>query len=100
MSRFTNRAHVLVAYDITDDKRRTKVFKTLLDFGNHVQFSVFLCEIDRRELAVLRRTLREAINHAEDQVMFVHLGPATHAVEEQLDVLGVPYVPPGRQMVV
>lgn len=100
MSRITNRAHVLVAYDIADDKRRTRVFKTLRDFGNHVQYSVFLCELDARETIRLRHLLRQEINHAEDQVMFVHLGPATHSVEEQLEVHGIPYSPPGRQMVV
>jgi len=100
MTRITNRSYVLVAYDISDDKRRTRVFKTLLDFGNHVQYSVFVCELDQRELVTLHERLRTVIHHTEDQIMFVHFGPATHAVEDHIEVLGLPFSPPGRQMVV
>jgi|SRR5712671_6184395 len=100
MTRVTNRSHFLVAYDISDDRRRTDVFETLKDFGNHVQFSVFLCDLDRREVVTLRELLRTLINHAGDQVMIVDLGPATHSLDEQMEVLGIPYSPPGRRFVV
>ncbi len=100
MTRITNRRHHLVAYDIADDKRRTDVFKTLKDFGNHVQYSVFLCELDASELILLREQLRSFIDGGEDQVMFVDLGPATHSVGDQMEVLGIPYSPPGRRFVV
>ena len=100
MRAYATRRHYFVSYDISDDARRLLVFRTLKDFGNHVQYSVFLCELDPRETIRLRHLLRAEINHAEDQVMFVHLGPATHSVEEQLEVHGIPYSPPGRQMVV
>jgi len=100
MTRTTNRHHVLVTYDISDDQRRTRVYKTLLDFGNHVQYSVFVCELDRREVVKLQTRLRSAINHAEDQVLFVYFGPATQPVEDHIEVLGLPFTPPGRHMVV
>ncbi len=100
MSRVTMRNHFLVAYDIADDGRRTEVFKTCKDFGNHVQYSVFLCQLDRREVVILRELLRDLIHHGEDQVMIVDLGPATHAVLDQMDVLGQPYSPPDRAFVV
>lgn len=100
MTRFTRRRHVLVSYDIADDSRRDGVLKTCKDFGNHVQYSVFLCELDRRETVVLRERLREIIHAGEDQVLMVDLGPATHAVLDQMDVLGQAYSPPGRSFVV
>ena len=100
MNRATNRNHVLVSYDISDDKTRTHVFETCKDFGNHVQYSVFLCELDRRELAILRELVRGIINQGTDQVMFVDLGPATHAVLDHMHVVGRPYSPPGRSFVV
>ncbi len=83
MTRTTNRHHFLVSYDIADDARRTEVFETCKDFGNHVQYSVFLCELDRREVITLRELLREMIQHVE-----------------QMEVLGQPYSPPGRGFVV
>lgn len=100
MSRATNRHHVLVAYDVSDDRRRTEVFETCRDFGNHVQYSVFLCELDAREVVTLRELLRGMIDHGTDQIMMVDLGPATHSVLEQMEVLGQPYSPPGRRFVV
>ena len=34
----------LVCYDIADDKRLRKVFKTMRDFGDHLQYSIFECQ--------------------------------------------------------
>jgi len=100
MTRSTRRNHVLVSYDIADDRRRTGVFETCRDFGNHVQYSVFLCELDRREFALLRDKLAQLIHHGDDQILMVHLGPATRDVLATMDVLGQPYDSPGRQLVV
>ena len=33
----------LVCYDIRDDKRLRKVHKTMRDFGDHLQYSIFEC---------------------------------------------------------
>lgn len=100
MTRLTRRNHFLVAYDIADDARRAQVLRTCRDFGNHVQYSVFLCELNLREMVTLRELLRRLIQHAEDQVIILDLGPATHSVREQMEVLGQPYSPPGRRFVV
>jgi CRISPR-associated protein Cas2 len=40
----------IVSYDITDDRKRTKVAKTMLDFGTRVQYSVFECIINEEKL--------------------------------------------------
>ncbi|MGE3173959.1 MAG: CRISPR-associated endonuclease Cas2 [Vicinamibacterales bacterium] len=100
MSRETRRRHFLVSYDIADDRRRTRVFETCKDFGNHVQYSVFLAELDRREVVLLREQLRGIIQHDEDQVLLIDLGPAVDPVVDQMEVLGQPYAPPGRRFVV
>lgn len=100
MTRITHRNHVLVSYDIADDARRAAVLSTCKDFGNHVQYSVFLCELDRRELVALRDRLTQLIHAGDDQVLIVDLGPATHPVLDQVEVLGQPWAPPGRRFVV
>ncbi len=38
------RATYLVCYDVANDKRLRKVFKTCGNFGDHLQFSVFECD--------------------------------------------------------
>ena len=43
------RNRYIVTYDITDDRRRTAVYKCLRGFGDHLQYSVFRCDlVDRR----------------------------------------------------
>lgn len=94
------RRHYLVTYDIADDKRRNEVFEVLTGVGNHAQYSVFLCELDGREIAVLRGQLRAAINHLEDQIMILDLGRAERSLDERLRVIGRGYEPPVRTIVV
>jgi CRISPR-associated protein Cas2 len=37
----------VIAYDIPDDKRRTKVHKILLGYGKWTQYSLFECFLTR-----------------------------------------------------
>ncbi len=69
------RRFYLVSYDIIDDKRRNKVFKILMDYGDRVQYSVFCCQLNERELLALQEKLRTRIHMTEDQVLFVDAGP-------------------------
>lgn len=94
------RRRYLVSYDVASDKRRTQVFELLLAYGDHVQFSVFLSDLSERELIVLRGKLLELINEREDQVLIVDLGRETRSLENTLEVLGKPYQPATRTMVV
>jgi CRISPR-associated protein Cas2 len=90
----------MVTYDISDDKRRTNVFRVLTGYGDRAQYSVFFCELSVRELVLLRTKLREAIHHREDQVLIVELGPATQPLQDGLEVLGKGYAPLVRTLVV
>ncbi len=82
----------LVTYDVCDDKRLKKVFKAMRDFGDHLQYSVFECQFTETDLAQCRHVLSEIINHAEDQVLFVDLGPTEGRGERVITALGIPYV--------
>jgi CRISPR-associated protein Cas2 len=61
---------VVISYDIPDDKRRNEVFKTLKDYGAHVQYSVFECDLKPEVFRKLRQELKEIINKEEDNVRF------------------------------
>ncbi len=74
----------IVTYDISDPRRLRKVFKTLKGFGDHLQLSVFRCDIDESQRIRLQAALRSVIELTEDQVIFVDLGPSEgrhHSVE-------------------
>ncbi len=70
---------VVVSYDIPDDKRRMKVMKTLKNFGAHVQYSVFECELSAKQFRRLQSRLRKLIKPAEDDVRFYFLCEACMA---------------------
>jgi CRISPR-associated protein Cas2 len=84
---------ILVCYDIRDDKRLRKVFKTMRDFGDHLQYSIFECQFTPTDLAKCRAALAELIHHAEDQVLFVDLGPTEGRGDRVITSLGQAYSP-------
>jgi len=94
------RRRYLVSYDIADDKRRTRAFKTLDSWGDHAQYSVFFAELNDTELARLRSKLDAIIHHEEDQVLILDLGPQTSPLNDALECLGKAYHPPSRVIVV
>jgi CRISPR-associated protein Cas2 len=57
-----------VAYDCSNDKRRNRVAKILLDYGYRVQYSVFEVELDERRFKEMQDRLLEAINTSEDSI--------------------------------
>lgn len=58
----------IVSYDIPDDKRRNKISKTLLDFGDRVQFSVFECILKNDELIEMTKRVKSIIRDEDDRV--------------------------------
>jgi len=70
---------VLVTYDVsivTDDgqRRLRRVAKACKDYGQRVQFSVFECEVDPAQWAVLRQRLIDEIDTEVDSLRFYFLG--------------------------
>ncbi len=59
---------VVVSYDVVADKRRNKIAKTLVGFGNRVQKSVFECELDDRNYLKMKDALEKLIDREEDSV--------------------------------
>ena len=64
---------VVVSYDISDTKRRTKVMKALKNYGAHVQYSVFECELKDRSYKKLRERLSKLISSQHDNIRFYFL---------------------------
>jgi len=63
----------VIAYDIPDDKRRTKVHKILLGHGKWTQYSLFECFLSRKQLLLLQVKLEEHLDATEDSVRFYPL---------------------------
>lgn len=94
------RRRYLVTYDIVEDKPRTKLFKLLRGWGDHVQYSVFICELTARERIRLSGRIAEIVEHEQDQVLFVDLGQASEEPAAVVESIGRAYLPPLRVVVV
>jgi CRISPR-associated protein Cas2 len=68
-----NKMYFVVAYDITDDRRRNRVAKALLNFGQRMQYSVFECDIQKQHYVRMKDQLEKIINAEEDSVFFYNL---------------------------
>jgi CRISPR-associated protein Cas2 len=90
----------VVTYDVCDPKRLRKVYKLMCGYGDHLQLSVFRCELNKRELVELRGRLGALINHQEDQVLFVDIGPVEGRGEGSISAVGRPYIAPTRRAIV
>ncbi len=83
----------LVCYDISNDLRRARVLKTMKGFGDHLQYSVFECQLNATGLAQCRHALGKVIHHRDDQVLFVNLGPSEGRGDRVISALGRAYAP-------
>lgn len=55
----------VVCYDIIDDRRRSKIFKLLKDYGQKVQYSVFEVECDEKSWLELEFRLVSLLNEED-----------------------------------
>jgi CRISPR-associated protein Cas2 len=90
----------LVTYDIREPKRLRQVFRVMLGYGDHLQYSVFRCDLTDTELIELKARLASEIHHREDQVLFVDVGPADGRAMAAFSTLGQPYVATHRRAIV
>lgn len=65
---------IFVAYDIKDDKIRTKVSRRLIYYGLvRVQFSLFRGYIPTKDKTTLEEELRELVDEGKDKIHIIEL---------------------------
>ena len=77
----------VIAYDIPDDRRRTKVHQILMGFGQWTQYSLFECFLSRKDLILLQSKLSQHLIAAQDSVRFY---PLCAACVEKVETIGGP----------
>jgi CRISPR-associated protein Cas2 len=82
----------IVTYDVSDPKRWRKVYKTMRGYGEWIQLSVFQCRMSKIRLLKLQAALGDIVNHLEDHVLFLDLGPA-EGVKLRVSSIGKPFNP-------
>jgi len=62
------RLFVVVAYDISDDRRRDRISKELKNYGVRVQYSVFECLLDWKRLKEMEKRVVRHMKLDEDSL--------------------------------
>lgn len=87
MSRQDARRFV-VAYDIADDARRTRMAHVLERFGDRVQYSVFVVDLGAARLARMKAEVLAVMRTDQDSLLFCDLGPADGVEAGRFTYLG------------
>lgn len=83
------RRRYLVAYDIRDPDRLRAIHGCMKGYGDPLQYSVFLCDLDGMERLGMVRDLRAIMNEWEDSVAIVDLGDPARQGTDCFEFLGV-----------
>ena len=82
------RIRYIVSYDVCDPKRLRRVHRTMRGFGDALQYSVFRCDLSESERVLLIEALTPLLNHREDKVMLINLGPTDGRGQESIETIG------------
>lgn len=69
----------LIAYDVVDDRRRTRIAKILSGYGERLQYSVFYCETRPARLIRIKEKVTAEMDDEEDSVLVVDCGMVAQA---------------------
>ena len=89
----------IVAYDIADQRRWRRIFKTMKGYGRWLQLSVFQCRLTARRRADLGAALERHIKPREDHVLIIDLGPAD-GVDPRIESFGKPFESVKREVII
>ncbi|MDY6892446.1 MAG: CRISPR-associated endonuclease Cas2 [Chloroflexota bacterium] len=65
--------YIVVCYDITSNRRRTRLHELLLGYGAPVQKSVFECNLTLTQFRQLRSRARRYVKGSGDSIRYYHL---------------------------
>jgi CRISPR-associated protein Cas2 len=82
------RRRYLVAYDIRDSVRLRKVHSVVTGYGYPLQYSVFVCDLNKSEKISLMSDLRKVTDQRRDSVVFIDLGLPNERGTECFEFLG------------
>lgn len=89
----------IVSYDVSEPHRWRKVYKTLRGYGEWLQLSIFQCRLGRKRLLQMEAMLSEYLNHDEDHLLILDMGPAD-AVKPLVKSIGKPFEPVTRKALI
>ena len=89
----------VISYDISEPKRWRRAYKVMRGHGAWLQLSVFQCRLSRMRMLELEAELGKIINHHQDHVLLLDLGPAENVVP-RVRSIGKSFSPVVREAVI
>ncbi|MCE2455832.1 MAG: CRISPR-associated endonuclease Cas2 [Gemmatimonadetes bacterium] len=86
----------VVAYDIADQRRWSRIFKLMKGYGYWLQLSIFQCRLTARRRIEMTIRLEECMKPSEDHVLILDMGPADK-IAPRVESLGKSYEAPTRK---
>lgn len=84
----SERTRYLLAYDIRHPRRLRRVHEVAVDFGEPVQYSLFVCDLTRVELVRLRVRLLKEMHVDVDSVAIFDLGEPNGRAQRSMEMIG------------
>lgn len=82
------RNRYFVCYDVRDAQRLARTYKKMCGYGDHMQYSVFMCDLNASEMIMMREDLEEVMNLKEDSLIIVNVGSVEQS-EARIETIGV-----------
>jgi CRISPR-associated protein Cas2 len=89
------RTRYLLTYDVRDPRRLRRVHAVAKDYGDALQYSVFVCDLTKLELVEMKAELIGEMNQKEDSIGIFDLGPPSGRGLTCVEFIGVRKPLPG-----
>ena len=76
---------MVIVYDISNDKRRTKLHKLLKNYGNPVQYSVFECILSMEEIKKMKKEVQKLLRPKIDHLRYYSI---CNACKQKIEIIG------------
>lgn len=90
------RNRYFVCYDVRDPQRLMRTYKTMCGYGDRLQYSVFMCDLNDSEIIIMREALEEVMNMKEDSLVIVNVGSMEKSAT-RIETVGVSLETEGRE---
>lgn len=93
----TEKLFVVVIYDISNDRRRTRLHKILKNYGTPVQYSAFECLLEHSELKRMKKEISKALRPKSDHLRYYYI---CDACKDKIQVIGRTEVTEEKEVIV
>lgn len=75
------RNRYFVCYDVRDSQRLAQTYKKMKGYGDPIQYSVFMCDLNDKEIIFMKEDLGTILNLAEDRLVIINTGSSDNSMK-------------------